>query len=143
MATVEVPMADPLGSPKHVSADYYYRIPVRPIYKSYPIYAPGREPAGYIERLQREDPVVLWDDNGHAPRLTTDAEWLKAGAMVFDAPLGYTPLPPAALLKACASRQSGPPVASRRHIAVTIRLSSGKKGRSSSEGTPARCATPA
>jgi hypothetical protein len=37
MATLEVPLADPIGSPKHVSADYYYRIPVRPIYKQYPI----------------------------------------------------------------------------------------------------------
>ncbi|HXJ95266.1 MAG TPA: hypothetical protein VMT20_20690 [Terriglobia bacterium] len=44
MATLEVPLADPIGSPKHVSADYYYRIPVRPIYKSYPVYASGHEP---------------------------------------------------------------------------------------------------
>jgi hypothetical protein len=47
MASLEVPLADPVGSPKHVSADYYYRIPIRPIYKSYPFYAPGREPVGY------------------------------------------------------------------------------------------------
>jgi hypothetical protein len=100
LASLEVPLANPLGSPKHISADYYYRIPVRPIYKSYPYYAAGREPAGYIERLQREDPVVLWDDDGHAPPLATDADWLKAGAIVFDAPLGYIPLPPADILKA-------------------------------------------
>ena len=31
VATLEVPLANPLGSPKHVSADYYYRIPVPPI----------------------------------------------------------------------------------------------------------------
>jgi hypothetical protein len=36
MATLEVPLANPIGSPKHVAADYYYRIPVRPIYRSYP-----------------------------------------------------------------------------------------------------------
>src|SRR5438034_7241503 len=29
MAELEVPLADPIGSPKHVSADYYYKIPVR------------------------------------------------------------------------------------------------------------------
>jgi hypothetical protein len=45
MPALEVPLANPIGSPKHVSADYYYRIPVRPIYKSYPVYAPGHEPA--------------------------------------------------------------------------------------------------
>jgi len=32
MATLEVPLADPRGSPKHVPAEYYYKIPVRPIY---------------------------------------------------------------------------------------------------------------
>ena len=74
IATLEVPLADPVGSPKHVSAEYYYRIPVRPIYKTYPIYAPGHEPLGNMEMLQRQDPQVLWDDRGHAPPLKTDAD---------------------------------------------------------------------
>src|SRR5215510_6105774 len=38
MASLEIPLADPAGSPVHISADYYYRIPVRPIYKSYQVY---------------------------------------------------------------------------------------------------------
>ena len=46
IATLEVPLADPVGSPKHVSSEYYYRIPVAPIYKSYPVYVPGHEPPG-------------------------------------------------------------------------------------------------
>ena len=44
IARHEIPLADTAGSPKHVSADYYYKIPVRPIYKGYPVYAPGHEP---------------------------------------------------------------------------------------------------
>jgi hypothetical protein len=48
MAALEVPLANPIGSPKQVQAEYYYRIPVRKIYKQYPVYAPGREPAGYM-----------------------------------------------------------------------------------------------
>ena len=48
IATLELPLADPVGSPKHISSDYYYRIPVRPIYKSYPVYAPGHEPPHYM-----------------------------------------------------------------------------------------------
>src|SRR3974390_2843202 len=52
MADLEVPLADPSASPKHVSAEYYYKIPVRPIYKNYPVYAPGHEPPGYLEWLQ-------------------------------------------------------------------------------------------
>src|SRR5215831_4119590 len=47
IATLEIPLADPVGSPRHASADYYYRIPVAPIYKSYPVYVPGYEPTGF------------------------------------------------------------------------------------------------
>jgi hypothetical protein len=42
IATLEIPLADPVGSPKHVSSEYYYRIPVVPIYKSYPVYVGSR-----------------------------------------------------------------------------------------------------
>jgi len=89
MATLEVPLADPVGSPKHVSADYYYKIPVRPIYRSYPIYAPGHEPPGYRDWLKQQGPVIVWDDGGHRPPLQTEADWKKAGEIVFDAPTGY------------------------------------------------------
>lgn len=37
LAELEVPLADPSHSPRDISADDYYRIPVRPIYKSYPL----------------------------------------------------------------------------------------------------------
>ena len=84
MATLEIPLANPIGSPKYVSADYYYRIPIRPIYKSYPVYAPGHEPSGYIDWLKRQDPVIIWDDAGHSPTLQTEADWIKAGESVFD-----------------------------------------------------------
>jgi Di-haem oxidoreductase, putative peroxidase len=84
----EVPLASPIASPKHVSSDYYYRIPVRPIYKSYPVYAPGREPQGYMDWLKQQEPVVVWDDAGHAPPLQTEADWVRAGEIVFDSPTG-------------------------------------------------------
>lgn len=89
IASLEVPLVYPNGSPKHVSAEYYYKIPVRPIYRSYAIYAPGRGPAGYMERLKREEPEVLWDDSSHAPPLRTESDWRKAGELVFDSPLFY------------------------------------------------------
>jgi len=89
MATLEVPLSNPIGSPKHVPAEYYYKIPVRPIYKSYPVYAPGHEPPGYQDWLKQLQPQVIWDDAGHRPRLETGAEWIKAGEIVFDAPTGY------------------------------------------------------
>jgi hypothetical protein len=37
---LEVPLSHAPFSPKHVSADYYYQIPVRPIFRAYPVYAP-------------------------------------------------------------------------------------------------------
>ena len=86
----EVPLANAAASPKHVTSDYYYKIPVRPIYKGYPVYAPGREPAGYMDWLRRQEPAVLWDDADQSPPLTTDADWLRAGELVFDAPTVYS-----------------------------------------------------
>ena len=90
IATLEVPLADPVGSPKHVSADYYYRIPVAPIYKSYTVYAPGHEPPGYMDWLKQREPEIVWDDAGHKPVLKTDADWIKAGEVVFDAPISLS-----------------------------------------------------
>jgi hypothetical protein len=89
MSTLEIPLANPIGSPKHVSADYYYKIPARPIYKSYPIYAPGHEPPGYLDWLKQQEPRIIWDDAGHRPQLQTEADWIAAGEIVFDAPTGY------------------------------------------------------
>jgi hypothetical protein len=86
IARHEVPLADPTSSPKHVSSEYYYRMPVRPIYKSYPVYAPGREPVGYLDRLRQEEPVVVWDEK-QAPPHGSDADWVRAGEIVFDAPI--------------------------------------------------------
>ena len=89
MATLELPLANPVGSPKHVLAEYYYRIPVRPIYKSYPVYAPGHEPPGYRESLKQQEPQIIWDDRGNAPSLKTEADWINAGELVFDAPIAF------------------------------------------------------
>ena len=88
IARHEIPLANPIASPKHVSSDYYYRIPVRPIYKSYAVYAPGHEPPGYMKWLEQQEPVIVWDDRDHAPPLQTDTDWIRAGELVFDAPTG-------------------------------------------------------
>ena len=87
---LELPLADPVGSPKHISSDYYYRIPVRPIYRSYPVYAPGHEPPGYLEWLKQQAPEVLWDESGHKPNLSSKEDWIAAGRIVFNTPIYYT-----------------------------------------------------
>ncbi len=99
----EVPLANPKFSPRHMSAKDYYALKVRPIYKTYPVYAPGREPAGYRESLQQLEPEIVFDP----AKLRTKADWIAAGKLVFESePLMFpapqegvffpSPLPPAA-----------------------------------------------
>lgn len=86
MATLQVPLADAGASPVPVSADYYYRIPVRPIYKSYPVYHPSKEPSGYLERLKDLEPEVVRFDFGS---VNTQSDWIRVGERVFDTPTDY------------------------------------------------------
>jgi hypothetical protein len=86
IATLELPLAVASASPVPVSEDYYYRIPVRPIYKTYPVYHPGREPSGYFERLKTLEPEILRLD---ASTMRTDEDWKRAGELVFDTPTDY------------------------------------------------------
>jgi hypothetical protein len=79
----ELPLANRAASPKHISAAYYYSMPVRPIYKSYPIYHPANEPNGYFESLKQKSPDVIFDES----KLNTEDDWIRAGEMVFDAPV--------------------------------------------------------
>ena len=85
MAALQIPLIDSKSSPKQVSSDYYYRIPVRTIYKNYPVYAPGKEPAGYLEWLKQQEPESAFD----AGALKTEADWIRAGELVFDSPIFY------------------------------------------------------
>ena len=85
VAGLELPLAHVPASPKHVPAEYYYRMQVRPIYRSYPVYAPGREPAGYFAGLLQREPEIVFD----SATLRTTADWVRAGEMVFDAPISY------------------------------------------------------
>ncbi|MFD1467893.1 hypothetical protein ACFQ48_06630 [Hymenobacter caeli] len=83
LAAAELPLATPSASPRHVSAAYYYQLPERVAYKDYPVYAPGREPKGYWEWLQKQAPQVVFD----AAKLHTEADWIKAGELLFDMPI--------------------------------------------------------
>jgi hypothetical protein len=89
LASLEVPLAVPEASPKFPPSDWYYRIPVRPIYKSYPVYRPDKEPPGYMDWLKEQEPQIAFDSS----KLKTKEDWIKAGELVFDAPIGFgTPL---------------------------------------------------
>jgi hypothetical protein len=85
LASFELPLVQADRSAQHATPDYYYRLAVRPIYKSYPIYAPGREPDGYMEWLAQQEPELAFD----VATLRTDRDWIAAGESVFDAPIGF------------------------------------------------------
>ena len=80
-----MPTADPAYAQRAVSPDYYYPIPVTLIYKSYPVYAPGRGPAGYMEQLRRLPPELAFNP----ARIRTKDDWVRAGEIVFNAPAAY------------------------------------------------------
>src|SRR6266480_5558667 len=88
VSTLEVPLANPKFSPIHISEAEYYRLPERTIYKSYPVYDPDREPAGYMEWLKGREPEIAFDPVG----LKTRADFIAAGEIVFNAPTIYAPL---------------------------------------------------
>jgi len=87
VAALEVPLANPAFSPRHVGSDAYYQRRVRPIYKTYPVYAPDKEPPGYMDWLAKQEPAVVFDP----AKLHTEADWIRAGEQVFDAPIAFVP----------------------------------------------------
>ncbi len=86
--TLEVPLANARYSRRHISADDYYRIPERTLYRSYAVYHPDREPEGYQQWLASREPEVAFD----ASRLDGDADWIAAGELVFNYPTSFGPV---------------------------------------------------
>src|ERR1044072_1576030 len=85
IASIEVPLANSRYSPTHISADYYYKIPARRVYKSYPVYAPGKEPADYLQWLKQQEPSVVFDP----AQLKSELDWINADELVFEAPTAF------------------------------------------------------
>src|SRR5215475_1238790 len=65
--------------PKHISASEYYAFKVENL-RTYPVYAPGREPEGYWKKLQEWGPKPLIDTS----ELKTEADWITAGKRIFE-----------------------------------------------------------
>ena len=77
-----------------MSSQDYYKLKVRPIYRTYPVYAAGREPAGYFESLLQKEPEIVFD----ASKLRTKEDWIRAGQLVFEDGTVPQPAPPGPLL---------------------------------------------
>jgi hypothetical protein len=64
--------------PGHYSEKEYYSAPVGEFVRTYPVYFPGREPAGYGEMIRNAKPEPLIK-----PGPRSRADWLKEGRRIF------------------------------------------------------------
>jgi hypothetical protein len=83
LETLEVPPASLGAKVVRVTPEYYYSIPVRTIYRGYPVYTLDREPPNYLAELREKEPEVVFD----ASSLRTPEDWVNAGRHVFEAPV--------------------------------------------------------
>jgi hypothetical protein len=65
--------------PGHFSEREYYAAPEAEWVRTYPVYFPGREPAGYWETLRAAKPQPLV-----APGARSDAAWINTGRRIFE-----------------------------------------------------------
>lgn len=79
LADWATPVAGLNVRPGYASEGEYYKAPLNN-YRTYPVYALGREPAGYWEMLQKVGPKPLIE----AAKLRTEADWVEAGKRVFE-----------------------------------------------------------
>jgi hypothetical protein len=86
----EVPLAQRDRSARYLTGQEYYALKVRTIYRSYPAYVNGKEPAGYLESLKQKEPEIIFD----ASKLRTREDWIQAGKVVFEAEYSFSPAPP-------------------------------------------------
>ena len=66
----------------HITPEYYYSLPERSIYRTYPVYHPDFEPPGYLDSLRTLTPQTVLDTD----TLDTEEEWIRAGELVFGSP---------------------------------------------------------
>ena len=85
LSAMTLPAAHPEGQIVYVTSDYFYAMPPTDMYKTYPVYGPDREPAAYLDWLKNREPVLAFDPT----RLRTEADWIRAGQVVFSAPIAF------------------------------------------------------
>jgi hypothetical protein len=84
--SVHLPMADKTVELKPISEELYYKLKEKVAYKTYPLYAQGREPKGYFEWLLKQEPEIVFD----ASKLKTEEDWIKAGELMYELPESYS-----------------------------------------------------
>ncbi len=102
LADWATPVAGLNVRPAHFSEKEYYAAPVGDYLRTYPVYFPGREPAGFWKMLESAKPEPLVRNGAR-----TQAQWIAAGERVFrelDQP--STRRPAAKLLEVVRSREA-------------------------------------
>lgn len=79
LATWALPVAGVNATPHFYSEAEYYASPTGDV-RTYPVYHPDREPAGYMDWLRAQEPKPLVDPS----EIRTDADWARLGQRVFD-----------------------------------------------------------
>jgi hypothetical protein len=78
LAEWATPVATLNVRPGHLSEKQYYAVPVGDWLRTYPVYFPGREPAGYMKMLESKKPEPLITAGAR-----TESEWVEAGKRAF------------------------------------------------------------
>lgn len=79
-----LPPPDPSYKIGFAPESYYNSLPEHVIYKTYPVYAQGYEPPGYLDSLKALEPEIAFD----LSKIRTQEDWIKAGEEVFFWPAG-------------------------------------------------------
>ena len=78
LADWATPVATLNVRPAHYSSAEYYKVPAENL-RTYPVYHPDSEPAGYWEELQKKKPEPLVD----VATVRSAADWITAGERAF------------------------------------------------------------
>lgn len=73
-----LPLAGLGRAPQLIAEHDYYGLP-EVSFKTYPVYTPDKEPAGYVDWLKQQSPKPLVDPD----QLKTPQDWIAAGREVF------------------------------------------------------------
>lgn len=66
--------------PGHFTEREYYQAPAAALLRTYPVYLPEREPAGYWESIQKRGPLPLLEPAANR----TPGQWIQAGRRIFE-----------------------------------------------------------
>ena len=99
-----------------VTAEYYYRMQERVVFRRYPVYGSNSEPSGYLAKLALADPEVTFNP----ARLKTEQDWILAGQEVFRSPIALFPIEMLSHFRGILERTGVPVAANRTYPQLSI-----------------------